>query len=216
MPVLRAFIAIDLPEELINRLRDVSNELSEQFAGDPIRWVAAENMHITLKFFGDVSSSNIQRINDIVSAEASFIKPFEISIGDFGVFPNLTKPRVIWTGVQGSDELFNFQRRVDLETARLGYASDKRPFFPHITLGRVSRNSGISEIRKISDTLRKQKLGFLGAARIHEVIVYNTDRNLRGQNIPNSTHPNSLRDKLPYIFLNEVLSEINGNCSNYR
>lgn len=180
MPVLRTFIAIDLPDELINKLRDVSENLQKQFVGDPIRWVAAENMHITLKFFGDVSSANIQRIYDIVKAEANYINPFEISLGDFGVFPDLTKPRVIWTGVQGPDELFNFQRRVDLETARLGYASDRRPFFPHITLGRVSRNSGIPEIRKISDTLRNQKLGFLGAARIYDAHIYHSDRRPQG------------------------------------
>ena len=180
MPVLRTFIAIDLPGELTNRLRDVNDNLQKQFIGFPIRWVAAEDMHITLKFFGDVSSSNIQSIHDIVLAEASYIKPFEISLGDFGVFPDLTRPRVIWTGVQGPDEIFNFQRRVDLETARLGYASDHRPFFPHITLGRVSRNSSIAEIRKISDLLRKQKLGFLGAARIYNVHIYHSDRRPQG------------------------------------
>lgn len=176
MPVLRTFIAVDLPTELIEHLRETSRSIQEQFSGDPIRWVPAEDLHITLKFFGDVSTSNIERINEILSAEASYIKPFEISIGDFGVFPDFTKPRVIWTGVQGPDELFNFQRRIDMETARLGYASDKRPFFPHITLGRVSRNSSISEIRRISDKLRKQKLGFLGAARIYDVHIYHSNR----------------------------------------
>jgi 2'-5' RNA ligase len=180
MPILRAFIAIDLPVNLINHLQEVSDNIQKNFIGDPIRWVPAANMHITLKFFGDVSTSNIMRINDIVSAEARIIKPFEISLGDFGVFPGLTKPRVIWTGVQGPDELFNFQRRVDLETARLGYASDHRPFFPHITIGRVSRNSGIPEIRRISETLRIQKLGFLGAARIYNVHIYHSHRQSQG------------------------------------
>jgi 2'-5' RNA ligase len=79
---------------------------------------------------------------------------------------------VIWVGVEGPDELLHLQRRIDLETTRLGYAPGQRDFSPHLTFGRISRNASPPQIRKVSELLRKHKLGFLGAARITQVNLY--------------------------------------------
>ena len=114
-------------------------------------------------------------INKIIQTESACHKQFEISVGGFGVFPNFSRPRVIWVGVEAPDELLNLQRRIDVETARLGYAPDQRKFNPHLTLGRVSRNANHQEVRSISAELRKHKLGFLGAARIEEVHLFRSD-----------------------------------------
>jgi 2'-5' RNA ligase len=178
--VIRSFIAIDLPGTLHTELTQVAETFQEKLIGMPIRWVPVPNIHLTLKFLGDVSEKNIPMINKILLAEAMHHKQFEISVGGFGVFPNFSRPRVIWVGIEAPEELQHLYRRIDIETARLGYAPDKRKFDPHLTLGRVSRNANPGEVRKISSELRQFKLGFLGAARITEVNLFRSDLSPKG------------------------------------
>jgi 2'-5' RNA ligase len=138
------------------------------------------NIHLTLKFLGDVSEKNITVIKEILYAEAASHKQFEISVGGFGVFPSFTRPRVIWIGVEAPEELHHLYRRIDAETARLGYAPDQRKFNPHVTLGRVSRNANPKEVRQIGGVLRQYKLGFLGASRIVDVNLFRSDLSPQG------------------------------------
>ncbi len=180
MSVIRAFIAIDLPESLYAPLEQVSETLQGKLKDMPIRWVPVPNIHLTLKFLGDVSEKNIRMIREILFAEAASHKQFEVCVGGFGVFPNFTRPRVIWVGVEAPEELNQLYRRIDGETARLGYAPDKRKFNPHVTLGRVSRNANSKEVRFIGGELRNYKLGFLGAARIIEVHLFKSDLSPKG------------------------------------
>ncbi len=175
MSVIRSFIAIDLPDSLNASLERASRQLQDLLAGLPVRWVPVHNIHLTLKFLGDVSDQNIQMIQAILQNEAQNHNIFEISIGSFGVFPNAARPRVLWVGVEAPDELINLQRRIDVETARLGYAPDQRQFSPHLTFGRVSRNASPKQVRKVSDLLRNYKIGFLGAARIETVTLFRSD-----------------------------------------
>ncbi|NIW46246.1 MAG: RNA 2',3'-cyclic phosphodiesterase [Gammaproteobacteria bacterium] len=175
MSVIRSFIAVDLPESLNQPLEQASQQLQELLDGLPVRWVPVQNIHLTLKFLGDVSEKNIPMIQNILHGEGANHHQFEIGVGGFGVFPNLSRPRVLWVGVEGPDELIYIQRGIDVETARLGYAPDQRKFNPHLTFGRVSRNASSKQVRKISSLLRNHKLGFLGAARIEDVSLFRSD-----------------------------------------
>ena len=175
MSVIRSFIAIDLPDSLNAALEKASEQLQDLLGGLPVRWVPVQNIHLTLKFLGDVSENNIPMIEAIVRTEAAQHRIFEISVGGFGVFPNTARPRVLWVGVESPDELINLQRRIDIESARLGYAPDQRVFSPHLTFGRVSRNASPKQIRKASDQLRNHRIGFLGAARIENVTLFRSD-----------------------------------------
>ena len=175
MSVVRSFIAVSLSAELRTKLAQAENSLGELLPDLPVRWVAAANIHLTLKFLGDVSVNNIPMLEEILQAEAASTKPFELSVGGFGVFPNNSRPRVLWVGVEAPEELNSLQRRIEGEAARLGYAPDKRPFSPHLTLGRVSRNADNAEVRSISSALRNYKLGFIGATHIKSVNLYRSD-----------------------------------------
>jgi 2'-5' RNA ligase len=175
MSVIRAFIAVDLPPEVQECLRQISTQLTEQMGDVPVRWVAPENIHLTLKFLGDVSTNNIQVLTELLEAETASQKPMVISVGGVGAFPKVRSPRVIWVGVEAPQELVALQRSIDSQTARIGYARDRRPFSPHLTLGRVSRNATPQDVRKIGDALASQKVGFLGVARIRAVHLYRSD-----------------------------------------
>jgi 2'-5' RNA ligase len=175
MSVIRAFIAVDLPTDIHDCLDYLSGQLREQIGDVPIRWVTPDNIHLTLKFLGDVSLNNIEVLTEMIRAETALAEPMVISVGGVGAFPKLRSPRVIWVGVEAAPEMIALQRSIDAQTARIGYARDRRPFSPHLTLGRVSRNASPKEVRKIGDVLKSLKIGYLGVARINAVHLYRSD-----------------------------------------
>lgn len=173
--VFRAFIAIDLPAELIRRIDETTAYLKERMGDLPVRWIPAENVHLTLKFLGDVSVTNVERLAEIIRRVALGHECFEMSIGSLGVFPNLRRPRVIWLGVEAPHVLHTIQRSLDHETNRLGYETKDQNFSPHLTIARVSRGADYREIKEISEFLEAETVGFLGAARVGAINLFRSD-----------------------------------------
>ena len=174
MTVIRAFIAIDLPESIQARLEDVLDKVKTP--GDKaVRWVPAANIHLTIKFLGDVSPANLELHTRLLKAEVSRFRPFEICVGTLGAFPSIRRPRVIWVGVEAPPTLAAMQRAIETETVRLGYAAEDRPFSPHLTLGRVAHNASPDEVRKVADTLVSVKVGELGRATVDSVRLFRSD-----------------------------------------
>jgi 2'-5' RNA ligase len=146
----------------------------------PVRWVPSENIHLTLKFLGDVSIANLDMLTKILGGIVSTHRSFEVSAGGLGAFPKIHQPRVIWIGLEVPPELMAIQHNLELETARLGYTREERPFSPHLTLGRVSRNASPAEIQAIAKVLGTTKVGFLGATRVKTVYLFRSDLNPGG------------------------------------
>jgi 2'-5' RNA ligase len=180
MSVIRAFIAINLTPEIQRRLDEVIATFKHQLDKTPIRWVPANNIHLTLKFLGDVSAANLDLLKKQLRAEVTGSRPFEISIGGAGAFPTVHRPRVIWVGVEAPQELAAVQNGVEGAMARLGYAGEERPFSPHLTLGRVSRNTTPQDYRAISTVLEKEKIGFLGVVCVRAIELYKSDLHSSG------------------------------------
>jgi 2'-5' RNA ligase len=173
--VIRAFIAINLPIEIQKKLEQVSGELRSRLKGVPIRWVPIENIHLTLKFLGDVSESNQDLLKRIVHSEARGYPAFPISVGELGAFPSARQPRVIWIKVFAPPELAAIQHGIEAETARMGYAREDKPFSPHLTLGRISRNATNADVRRVSEVLATFKVDTLGTAVIDAIYLYKSD-----------------------------------------
>lgn len=172
MSVIRAFIAIELPSEILHCLEEVSTQLKQRLEDVPLRWAPVPNIHLTLKFLGDVSPSNIDVLTDILQTLASSYQMIEISVGGLGAYPRRHRPRVIWIGVEAPPELMAAQRSIESETARLGYARERRIYAPHLTLGRVSRHATSRDVRKIAEVLESYKVGFLGVVRVRSINLY--------------------------------------------
>jgi len=175
MSVIRAFIAIDLTHEIRQRLDEVILAFKKQLDRVPVRWVPAINIHLTLKFLGDVSLANLEILTEMLRTESSSHHPFEISVGGSGAFPNSRRPRVVWVGVEAPPELAIVQNGIVNAMDRLGYHSEDRSFSPHLTLGRVSRNASPQDISAISKALETTRVGFLGAACIQEICLFRSD-----------------------------------------
>ncbi len=173
--VIRAFIAIDLTPEIRQRLDQVSNQLQQHLENVPVRWVTAGNIHLTLKFLGDVSVNNLEMVKKILQKEVEGHPSFEISVGGVGAFPTEKHPRVIWVGVEAPQELNMIQHGIETAAALLGYAKEERAFSPHLTLGRVSRNATSRDTHLIGEVLESTKIGFIGVTNVDSVHLYRSD-----------------------------------------
>jgi len=173
--VIRTFIAVDLPSNVLDTLGQISSQLQEKLPETPVRWVNFEKMHLTLKFLGDVSVENIGMVERILKSEAAKRPVMEIGIGGIGAFPKMRHPRVIWIGVEAPSELFDLRRGIEDGVARLGYNYDKYEFTPHLTLGRISRKASAADVRTVGNVLHDFQVGFIGVARIDAVHLYRSD-----------------------------------------
>lgn len=180
MNAIRAFIAIDFSEEIQEKLDSLVSQLKSRLVDVPVRWIPARNIHLTLKFLGEVSTSNLDILYKIIQNESEKISEFEMSIGNLGAFPSTHRPKIIWVGIEAPPELFSLQRGIESETGRLGYALDKRKFSPHLTIGRVSRNAQSSHLQQLDHVLSNCKVGFIGATRVQSVHLYQSDLRREG------------------------------------
>jgi 2'-5' RNA ligase len=133
---IRAFIAIGLPAEGIDTIRRIQQTLGSR--GISLRWVPVKNVHLTLKFLGDIRPDAVAPIAEAIGQVAAGLCPFQLQVRGAGVFPGLGKPRVLWAGVGGQLQALN-QLHAALQDAlaRIGVAREKRPFRGHLTIGRV-------------------------------------------------------------------------------
>jgi 2'-5' RNA ligase len=125
----RLFVAIDLPEPVVE-------ELALFCCGMPgARWVAPEQLHLTLRFIGEVDGGLFREIQEALIGVAG--KAFDLRVKGFGYFPPRKQPRVLWAGVEPADEVTLLRNRVEKELVRLGLEPEPRKFSPHITLARL-------------------------------------------------------------------------------
>jgi len=173
--VIRTFIAVDLPPNVLDALGQISAQLQSKLPDTQVRWVNYKKMHLTLKFLGDVSTENIGMVERILKSEAAKRPVMEIGIGGIGAFPKTRHPRVIWIGVEAPSDLFDLRRGIEDGVARLGYNYDKYDFTPHLTLGRISRKASATDVRSVGNVLHDCQVGFIGVARIDAVHLYRSD-----------------------------------------
>jgi 2'-5' RNA ligase len=174
MSLLRAFIAVELPLEVRKTVCAATSKLQTQI-GTLVRWVPIENMHLTLKFLGDVSPSNVELLSQMLRAEMELFNCFDLHLSGLGSFPNLKRPRVIYVGMQAPAALAALQRGIESASSRLGYGAEARGFSPHLTIGRVKQNITATEQQAIRHALADTKIDSLGTARVNSVELFKSD-----------------------------------------
>ena len=174
MSMLRLFIAVEIPAELQQRVYQQTSKLRKELEA-PIRWVLVENMHLTLKFLGDVSPSNVEFLMQMLRNEAEEIPCFNIQLTGLGSFPSLRRPRVIYIGIQAPAALDALQRAIESASRRLGYESEERSFSAHLTLGRVKQNATATDQQKIRRMIESTQVDLLGSARVDSVHLFKSE-----------------------------------------
>ena len=138
----RTFIALAVPETLNLRLTRLQQQLAGELSG--VRWSTTPPFHVTLAFLGDVSHSDLVAVCRAVEKAVAVFAPFSLKLDGIGAFPDPTRPRVIWTGISGPgvETLRELQGAIAKAVARVNYATDSKPYHPHVTLGRAESGRG--------------------------------------------------------------------------
>ncbi len=143
---IRSFIAIELPAEVVAKLEEIQKALKSP-RHSFVKWVPPENIHITLKFLGNVPPDKIASVTSVMEQVSQAFGPIRLEIGEIGAFPNLKQPRVLWVGVRGEiGNLQALQASLEENLARLGFSKESRGFTPHLTLARL--REGISPVER--------------------------------------------------------------------
>ena len=137
MKTLRTFLAVPLGQEVLQAIAGIRHDLAS--ALPDVRWVSPETMHLTIKFFGDIPSTDIDKIKTAMLSLQKQQQAFETDISGLGAFPSLARPRVVWLGVQNQTAFRRLHSAVEEELSRTGFERDERPFSPHLTMGRVKK-----------------------------------------------------------------------------
>lgn len=163
MSQVRAFLAVDLDEDLKPKIYKVIKE----FKGidTKIKFVELENLHFTLKFFGDIDTNGLNVLENAISKVISEFEPFTIKIASCGAFPNTSRIKVIWVGIDDDSILKDLHDRLDKEFSRLGFDKDKR-FSTHLTIGRMKSGKNKNQVKDTIEEFSDVEIGEMEVTRI--------------------------------------------------
>ncbi len=173
---IRTFIAVETGKapreklaELLNRLRKAS-----QFTSARPSWVKPENIHITLKFLGNIEEEMVAQIESHMNEIAYRSCAFDVSAGGLGVFPNKRQPRILWLGIKkGKEELQEIQELLERKFISLGFEPERRTFHPHLTLARIKYLKGTSPLMDIVE--KHQAYSEIGNWHVDRLILFKSD-----------------------------------------
>lgn len=156
MSQIRAFLAVDLDDDLKPKINKVIREFKEIDAH--IKYVDLQNLHFTLKFFGDIDTEGIDLIASKVEKVINDFDSFEIKIKGCGAFPNKNRIKVIWVGLDEDEILKDLHDRLDKEFNTIGFDLDKK-FSSHLTIGRMKSAKGKDKVKKTIEEYENIDMG---------------------------------------------------------
>jgi 2'-5' RNA ligase len=159
--LLRAFLAIPLDNTTLNDILTIQQRLKPNMPD--VRWTIQNNLHLTLNFFGDITEENLEKVAKTMVSVGSLFMPFSLTLTEIGAFPSTDHARVVWLGVK-SDKLEELYRALQAELILAGLLVERRPFRPHITIGRSRQQAG--------RILSQRGLNVAGSMRVEELILY--------------------------------------------
>ncbi|MBS3815365.1 MAG: RNA 2',3'-cyclic phosphodiesterase [Hadesarchaea archaeon] len=154
----RSFISIEIEEEIKNRLTKIQNELVR--TGADLKLVEPENIHLTLRFLGDVPEDDLTEIKSAIQDSKKVIGPFKLQVKGMGVFPKPSYIRVIWAGVgNGSDETTAIRKSLDQNLTEIDYPPDRKDYTPHLTIARVKTGKNKDSLNEIVNENSEEDFG---------------------------------------------------------
>ena len=160
---IRSFLAIELDPELVPKILDVQKEFKK--TNSNIKYVPSQNMHFTLKFFGNIDFNMVEDISAAVLKVIKNYSSFDLNIKKCGCFPNKNVIKVLWLGLDEGSPIKDIQKDLDKEFRKLGFKKEKN-FISHLTIGRVKSPKGKKEIRNTIEKLEDVEIGQMTVSKI--------------------------------------------------
>jgi RNA 2',3'-cyclic 3'-phosphodiesterase len=177
---LRTFIAADLPQEILQKIEKITNYFKTQTPERAVKWVEAEKIHLTIKFIGELQKNKLPAVKSSIQDALQGFSPFKVSVEGLGMFPNASRPRVIWIGIQGGEPLVELHNAIEESLINIGVKPERRGFHPHLTLGRIRRQVSQDEAAAIGQTLSEFHVASLGSAPVNEIVLYESNLTRHG------------------------------------
>ncbi|HSD20794.1 MAG TPA: RNA 2',3'-cyclic phosphodiesterase [Anaeromyxobacter sp.] len=176
----RLFIALEPTDLVRRRIAAIAAQLrrSAGRAAEEVRWVAPENVHLTLQFLGAVPELRVEAVAEAVHAAAATSRPLALEVHGAGGFPNARRPRVVWAGIAGDvAALAALVQDLGRRLAPLGFAPETRPYSPHLTLGRARDGRGAPGL---GGALAEATQGDGVAWRVSELVLFESHLSPKG------------------------------------
>ena len=165
--MIRAFIAVDLDDPVIEKVCNVVEILKPRIT--EIRWLRKENLHLTLKFLGNIAESQVEPITAALRHPLGLFSPCTISAKGLGVFPDFRRPKILWVGLTG-DQLVQLAAEIESALMPLGFTPENRAFTPHLTIGRWREGSRpVKNLRQEIDSLNDFEFG---ACAVRQIVLF--------------------------------------------
>jgi len=133
---IRTFIAIDINPAIRKALQQLQDDLKQ--CDCRIKWIQPDNIHLTLKFLGDVKLKKIDDVNQALEDLAQNIKPFETELTETGAFPSIDRPQILWAGLKDDQQqIADLAASLENKLGMIGFKKEQKKFSPHITIGRI-------------------------------------------------------------------------------
>lgn len=161
---MRLFVALDLPDAVRRALAELIAQLKPKSHAP--RWVRPESMHVTLKFLGNVDTQKLDSISAVLAAIHS-AQPVELHFRALGFFPNEFKPRVIWSGIEATPNLFQLAAAVEASLQPVGFHPESRAFVPHLTLARMHSSQNLENLVRAADAMKSYDFGSARETEFH-------------------------------------------------
>jgi len=165
---MRLFVAIDMSSQVQDRIGQIQRRLKQELGNDRgVKWVRPEQIHLTLKFLGEVRDNMLTQVCDVVTRTAAKYDSFEIQARGMGVFGQ--PARVVWAGIEPCPSLMKLQAELEREFEKIGWDKENRAFAGHLTLCRVkSAAAG----RKIAQAVETVKDEIFGSVWVDQAVLY--------------------------------------------
>jgi len=166
---MRLFVALEIPGAVRDNLATLIDELraaDASSARNKARWVRPENLHVTLKFIGNVDASKLDAIRAAL-AEVRSESSVELRFRGLGFFPNDRRPRVFWAGIEASPNLAPLANEIDARMEKLGISGETREFAPHLTLARFDPPGIFEALRAAAQKNSAREFGPLHTGEFH-------------------------------------------------
>jgi RNA 2',3'-cyclic 3'-phosphodiesterase len=178
---IRAFLAIELPAEVRQRLQQLAADLDQFIPSGFVRWVKSDQMHLTLEFLGYLTPEAIEQVQKLLPPVVQQTSRFHLLAQQLGAFPNWRRPRVIWVGLAGQIEmLLLLQSQIDALVKPLIAHPEERPYHPHLTLGRIKEPLPNRITTALEKNVQKIACDALGSWTAEAVQLFRSDLSSTG------------------------------------
>ncbi len=173
---LRAFIAVDINAVIRKELVRIQSELKKSLKGK-ISWVEPKNIHLTLRFLGQIDNKQLKKIKEIVQETAQKIKKFNMDLGVIGAFPDVCDPQIIWVGINyGFNQLNEINAKLEDKLETINFAVGEKYFHPHLTIGRIKSIYGKNPLPEITQNIRPKQV----TESVDKIIIFQSELTPQG------------------------------------